>query len=85
MVIDQEDEKTVLFTIWREMEVRSNKQEIRQTKQNNTRIQQEAQQTELNFTEMEQEDKRTKQGDTRIELYATMSELHNTRTEQEDT
>ena len=50
MVIDQEDEKTVLFTIWREMEVRSNKQEIRQTKQNNTRIQQEAQQTELNIT-----------------------------------
>ena len=65
MVIDREDEKTVLVTMWREMEVISKKQEITQTKQTNTRIQQEAQQIELNVTKVEQEGTRVEQEDTR--------------------
>ena len=54
MVREREDEKTEMVTMWREMEVRSKKQEFTKRKQSITGIQLKAQQDELNVTKREQ-------------------------------
>ena len=50
MLREQEDEKTEMVTMWREMEVRSKKQEVTKRKQSITGIQLKAQKNEHNVT-----------------------------------
>ena len=54
MVSERKDEKTEMVNMWREMEVRSKKQEVTKRKQSITGIQLKAQQDELNVTKREQ-------------------------------
>ena len=62
------DENTEMVTMWGEMEVRSKKQGVTQTKQRNIRKQLDVQHIEVNVTRMEREDTQRKHEDARTEL-----------------